>query len=389
MGSQRAGTTLALIGLWMIGAPAKAQQTAPGTAGMAHDSATMAEMGKVHELFMRHEQITRTVIKLADGIRTTTQSDDPRVAELIKKHILEMDQRVRRGDDPGLPIESPALRSIYRNSDKITTAIETTPRGAVVTQTSSDAEVVAALQEHAAEVSSFVEGGMAALHSAMQRPMSERMSVDAPAGHGGHAGEPVSDDSAFAALQARGHRAMGVDQYTSTHLFDALPDGGRIELQRDADDPDGIAEIRRHLQEIVRAFASGDFSTPAFVHAEPVPGSAVMAAKRDVIRYSYRDLPRGGEVSIVTSDPEALAAIREFMAFQRQDHRAGGTDSAGTEHGGMNHEGMNHGAMDHGAMNHGGSAGEGGSGAGAMEHAAPAHGGAGHGHAPHEAMHAP
>ncbi|MGH7129185.1 MAG: hypothetical protein ACREIV_11505, partial [Planctomycetaceae bacterium] len=41
-------------------------------------------------------------------------------------------------------------------------------------------------------------------------------------------------DSTFADLQSRGHAAMGVDQYTSTHFFQPLPDGGRIELQRDA-----------------------------------------------------------------------------------------------------------------------------------------------------------
>ncbi len=49
-----------------------------------------------------------------------------------------------------------------------------------------------------------------------------------------------------------------------------------------------------------------------------------MAAKRSTIRYVYRPLPDGGEVRISTSDPEALRAIHEFMAFQRRDHRAGG-----------------------------------------------------------------
>jgi hypothetical protein len=119
---------------------------------------------------------------------------------------------------------------------------------------------------------------------------------------------------------------MGVDQYTSTHKFDALPDGGRIELQREVDDTAGVAQIRAHLNEIAKAFESGDFSTPAFVHMQQVPGTKIMAARRAAISYTYRDLPRGGELRIVTKDPEALEAIREFMAFQRQDHRAGGMD---------------------------------------------------------------
>jgi hypothetical protein len=133
-------------------------------------------------------------------------------------------------------------------------------------------------------------------------------------------------DSDFAALQERGRSAMGVDQYTSTHRFDALPDGGRIELQRGSDDPAGVAQIRRHLQEIALAFQGGDFSTPAFVHMRDVPGTRIMAEKRTAITYTYADLPRGGEVRIRTPDPVALQAVHDFMAFQRGDHRAGGVE---------------------------------------------------------------
>src|SRR5215510_12852007 len=131
-------------------------------------------------------------------------------------------------------------------------------------------------------------------------------------------------DTSFAAMQQRGRQAMGVDQYTSIHRFDALPDGGRIELQREKDDSAGVATIRAHIRGIASAFKSGDFSTPAFVHMKTVPGTKVMAAKRSVIVYEARDLPRGAELRIRTSDPEALAAIREFMSFQRGEHHAGG-----------------------------------------------------------------
>jgi hypothetical protein len=131
-------------------------------------------------------------------------------------------------------------------------------------------------------------------------------------------------DSAFAALQERGKKAMGVDQYTSTHHFDALPDGGRIELQRDVDDTAGVARIRAHIRDIAQAFKEGDFSTPALVHVRDVPGAQVMAARRALITYEPRDLPRGAELRIHTNDAEARRAIHEFMAFQRGEHHAGG-----------------------------------------------------------------
>jgi hypothetical protein len=131
-------------------------------------------------------------------------------------------------------------------------------------------------------------------------------------------------DSAFAAMQERGKAAMGVDQYTSTHHFDALPDGGRIELQVDAPDSAGVARIRAHMREIAAAFRAGDFSTPSLVHLRDVPGTKVMAAKRALITYEPADLPRGGQLWIRTKDADALRAIHEFMAFQRSEHHATG-----------------------------------------------------------------
>jgi uncharacterized lipoprotein YbaY len=135
---------------------------------------------------------------------------------------------------------------------------------------------------------------------------------------------PAASDTSFVAMQARGKMVMEVDQYTSVHKFDALPDGGRIELQAEPNDTAGIAGIREHIHHIAMAFASGDFSAPAFVHMQDVPGTKVMAAKSDVITYQPRELPRGAELRITTSDPAALKAIHDFMAFQRDEHHAGG-----------------------------------------------------------------
>ncbi|HEY7860758.1 MAG TPA: hypothetical protein VIB98_04900, partial [Gemmatimonadaceae bacterium] len=124
-------------------------------------------------------------------------------------------------------------------------------------------------------------------------------------------------DSGFAAMQSRGHMAMGVDQYTSTHTFDALQDGGRITLVRDPSDSVGVAQIRAHLRLIQHAFQAGDFSTPAFVHMKTMPGTDVMASRRAVITYAYTDVPGGGEVRITSRDSTALAAIHAFMGAQR------------------------------------------------------------------------
>ena len=130
-------------------------------------------------------------------------------------------------------------------------------------------------------------------------------------------------DTAFSAMQSRSRVAMGVDQYTSTHHFEDLPYGGRIELQRNRPDSVGVRAIREHLSATAEAFAKGNFNTPALVHAREVPGARTMAEKHRAIRYQYRELPLGGEVRIMTGDAEALQAIHTFLEFQRREHRAG------------------------------------------------------------------
>jgi hypothetical protein len=140
---------------------------------------------------------------------------------------------------------------------------------------------------------------------------------------GGKAAAPArATDTAFVAMQARGASAMGVDQYTSAHVFEPLLDGGRIVLQRDTADSAGTVAIRAHMRDIASRFTAGDFSIPGTVHAQTVPGTDVMAARRALIRYSADTLPRGGEVVITTADSVAIAAVHEFLAFQRTAHHA-------------------------------------------------------------------
>jgi hypothetical protein len=147
-----------------------------------------------------------------------------------------------------------------------------------------------------------------------------------------HPSPPASGDSGFAAMQQRGRMVMGVDQYTSSHVFESLPDGGRIILVRDSTDSAGVAMIRAHLRSIAAAFARGDFTMPEQVHAESVPGTAVMAARSSRIRYVESDRPGGGQVRIVTDDSAVIAAVHEFLEYQRQAHHAAAHDSVHPAH---------------------------------------------------------
>jgi hypothetical protein len=150
----------------------------PGMGGpmagrMGHGDASFADdMRLVHAMLFDHDKIKRTVANLPDGIRTVTESDDPAVARAIKTHVASMEKRL--GDGKIFNLFSPTLPVLFENKDKIKTAVETTDRGSIVTQTTGDAKVIAALQAHAAEVSELARDGMAAMMRSARASMGTR-----------------------------------------------------------------------------------------------------------------------------------------------------------------------------------------------------------------------
>jgi hypothetical protein len=118
---------------------------------------------------------------------------------------------------------------------------------------------------------------------------------------------------------------MGFDQGATTHHFRLYADGGAIEVAvKDPGDTKDRDAIRSHLPHIAMMFGSGNFEAPMLVHdSSHVPGTAVMAERRDRIRYSYVETPDGGKVDIVTADPPALTAVHAFLAYQIAEHKTG------------------------------------------------------------------
>ncbi len=141
----------------------------PMAGGAQHDDAFAADMHLVHDLILNHDRIKRTVTNLPDGIKTVTESDDPQTAQALKAHVASMEKRLNEGREFNL--FSPTIPVLFQNKDKIKTVVETTDKGAIMTQTSSDPAVVAALQAHAAEVSELVRDGRFAMMRSAQAAM--------------------------------------------------------------------------------------------------------------------------------------------------------------------------------------------------------------------------
>jgi hypothetical protein len=128
----------------------------------------------------------------------------------------------------------------------------------------------------------------------------------------------------MAEVKKHGAEAMGFDQDKTTHHFRLYKDGGGVEVQaNDAADNASTEHIRAHLQEQATKFAAGDFSAPHHTHSQLPPGAATMKKLRSRIRYEYQPLDRGGRLRITTRDPQALAAVHDFLRFQIEDHATG------------------------------------------------------------------
>jgi hypothetical protein len=157
--------------------PGRGAMTGGPTAMLTQqDANSAADMGVVHDLLANNTKIRRNVTQLADGIRTVTESDDAEVAKSIQVHVASMSQRLQDGRE--FNIFSDTLPVLFENRDKIVSKVEMTPQGAVVTRTSTDAKVVAALQGHSAEVTELVQDGM----QAMRRGMMSRMAMNSGSG---------------------------------------------------------------------------------------------------------------------------------------------------------------------------------------------------------------
>ena len=132
----------------------------------------------------------------------------------------------------------------------------------------------------------------------------------------------MAQDEHHAGVDARGDKAMGFPHDKTSHHFLLKEDGGAIEVvANDAADKQNIEAIRGHLKHIAVMFTDGDFSTPMFIHDRVPPGVPLMKEKK--IEYKYEEMQAGGRIVIRSADPEAVAAVHDFLKFQIEDHRTG------------------------------------------------------------------
>jgi hypothetical protein len=128
---------------------------------------SQSDMRAYMEMFDHHTEIRRHVEELPDGIRTVTESDNPRIAGLLHAHVSDMYRHVETRQE--VRCMSDSLPTMFRNASRYRRRLEFTRKGVAVVETSSDPIVLAAISRHANEISGFVREGMPAMMRGMMQ----------------------------------------------------------------------------------------------------------------------------------------------------------------------------------------------------------------------------
>ncbi len=121
-----------------------------------------------HRMLELHDQITRKVEKLTNGIRTLTTSNNPDIVKLLHDHVPSMHERLMQGMT--LRNWDPLYVEIFTHRDEIEMHIELLDDGVAVFETSESPYVVSLIQAHADAVDAFVEKGFEAAEKTSPMP---------------------------------------------------------------------------------------------------------------------------------------------------------------------------------------------------------------------------
>jgi hypothetical protein len=134
----------------------------------------------------------------------------------------------------------------------------------------------------------------------------------------------ASDASRQAEVSMRGAEVMPFALKATTHIFTRTNDGGVQEVvAKNSQDTEQIRLIREHLRQIAGEFRKGDYSAPAQIHGQTMPGLAQLEhAKPGEVDIRYQDLDNGGELRFSTRNASLVAALHDWFDAQLSDHGA-------------------------------------------------------------------
>ncbi|NEX64640.1 aspartate carbamoyltransferase [Noviherbaspirillum galbum] len=143
--------------------------------------------------------------------------------------------------------------------------------------------------------------------------------------HGGmdHAAHmKMMDAQRQAEVAERGKDVMPFSLPATTHVFTKNAEGGvqRV-VAKSSTDASQVKLVRQHLREIREQFLKGDFSGPAHIHGQDMPGLAELRkARPGQIDIVYQDVKGGAQLIYRTKEASLVTALHQWFDAQLSDH---------------------------------------------------------------------
>ncbi len=119
------------------------------------------------------------------------------------------------------------------------------------------------------------------------------------------------------------HSIMPFSVSKTLHIFRMTESGGVQQVvARDLSDTGQVSLIRRHLKRDTRKSQCGDYSDPAKLHSEDIPGLKELQSGVSRIKVSYAELPTGVTITFRTTDLHLITAIHCWFGAQLSEHGA-------------------------------------------------------------------
>lgn len=134
--------------------------------------------------------------------------------------------------------------------------------------------------------------------------------------------ENTADEVRIDDVAQRGSHVMPFDLEQTTHVFTKTESGGVQQvIVKDKANTGQIKLIREHLTKIANEFRQGDFSNPAKIHGDTMPGlTELRKAKPGQLKIDFKELVDGAEIGYATDDSTLLKALHQWFDAQLRDH---------------------------------------------------------------------
>ena len=131
-------------------------------------------------------------------------------------------------------------------------------------------------------------------------------------------------------IHARAASVMPFSVGDTLHVFEKTATGGVQTVTARTGHDDQVPMIRHHLRQISESFSARDFTQPAKLHGDQMPGlDDLRHAGADELTVAYREIEGGAEVVYSAYTPATRDALHRWFDAQLADH---GQDSASQMH---------------------------------------------------------